>query len=143
MNYAEKELREAMAYLDEARANLAAIQSIQRALQLGDPVQVTFRSTRATVTALTPSKASEKLLLKLEDQATERVANLEKQEVYWCQEVAHVDKQRQLNLALREEPNKNLNDFRAEEEQAMQGAGDAHAEYQRQQGQSTPISSPA
>jgi hypothetical protein len=133
MNYAEKELREAMAYLDEARANLAAIQAIQRALQLGDPVQVTFRSTRATVTALTPSKASEKLLLKLEDQATERVYNLEKQEVYWCQEVAHADKQRQLNLALREEPSKSLNDFRAHEEQLAQGARDAHAEYQRQQ----------
>jgi hypothetical protein len=133
MNYAEKELREAMAYLDKARANLAAIQAIQRALQLGDPVQVTFRSTRATVTALTPSKASEKLLLKLEDQATERVANLEKQEVYWCQEVAHTDKQRQLNLALREEPSKSLNDFRAREEQLAQGARDAHVEYQRQQ----------
>lgn len=133
MNYAEKELREAMAYLDEARANLAAIQAIQRALQLGDPVQVTFRSTRASVTALTPSKASEKLLLKLEDQATERVSNLEKQEVYWCQEVAHADKQRQLNLALREEPSMSLNDFRAQEEQLAQGARNAHVDYQRQQ----------
>jgi hypothetical protein len=138
MNYAEKELREAMAYLDEARANLAAIQAIQRALQLGDPVQVTFRSTRATVTALTPSKASEKLLLKLEGQATERVANLEKQEVYWCQEVAHMDKQRKLNMALREEPSKSLNDFRAEEEQAVQGARDAHTEYQRQNANTQP-----
>lgn len=143
MNYAEKELREAMAYLDEARANLAAIQAIQRALQLGDPVQVTFRSTRATVTALTSGKASEKLLLKLEDQATERVTNLERQEVYWCQEVAHVDKQRQLNLALREEPGKSLNDFRAEEGSALKGARNAHAEYQRQQGQTAPVSSPA
>jgi hypothetical protein len=132
MNYAEKELREAMTYLDEARANLAAIQAIQRALQLGDPVQVTFRSTRATVTALTPSKISEKLLLKLEDQATDRVSNLEKQEVYWCQEVAHADKQRQLNLALREEPNMSINDFRAQEKPLAQGARDARAEYQSQ-----------
>jgi hypothetical protein len=139
MNYAEKELREAMAYLDEARANLAAIQAIQRALQLGDPVQVTFRSTRATVTALTPGKASEKLLLKLEDQATERVANLEKQEVYWCQEVAHMDKQRQLNFALREQPDKSLNDFRAEEEHLTQGACEAHSEYQRQQAGTQPV----
>jgi hypothetical protein len=139
MNYAEKELREAMAYLDEARANLTAIQAIQRALKLGDPVQVTFRSTRATVTTLAPSKSSEKLLLKLEDQATERVANLEKQEVYWCQEVAHMDKRRQLNLALREEPSKSLNDFRAEEEeQFIQGAREAHAEHQRQNANTQP-----
>jgi hypothetical protein len=138
MNYAEKELREAMAYLDEARANLAAIQAIQRALQLGDPVQVTFRSTRATVTALTPSKASEKLLLKLEDQATERVSNLEKQEVYWCQEVAHADKQHQLNLTLRKDPSMSINDFRAQEEQLAQGARDAHAECQRQQANTQP-----
>lgn len=138
MNYAEKELREAMAYLDEARANLIAIQAIQRALQLGDPVQVTFRSTRATVTTLAPSKSSEKLLLKLEDQATERVASLEKQEVYWCQEVAHMDKQRQLNFALREEPSKSLNDFRAEEEQFVQGAREAHAEHQRQNANTQP-----
>ena len=139
MNYAEKELREAMAYLDEARANLAAIRTILRALQLGDPVQVTLRSTRATVTALAPSKASEKLLFKLEEEACERVANLEKQEVYWCQEVAHVDRQRLLNLALREEPGKSLNDFRAEEEQQAQSRQDSHAEHERQQA-TTPLS---
>lgn len=139
MNYAEKELREAMAYLDEARANLAAIRAIQRALQLGDPVQVTFRSPRAAVTALTPSKASEKLLLKLETEASERVAHLEEQEVYWCQEVALVDQQRQLNRALREAPDKSLNDFRAEEEQEAQGERHAHAEDEQQHA-STPLS---
>lgn len=123
MHYAEKELREAMAYLEQARLERDAIHAVQRALELGQAVQVSFRSATHGFTTLCPNKSSEKLLTKLEQEAFERVLNLEKQEVYWCQEVAHLAKQEGLNMALREHPEKCINDFKAEaqaQEQAME-----------------------
>ena len=102
-------------YLEQARKEQDAIRMMTRALELGQPVQVSFRSATHSITTLCPSKGSEKLLAKLGQQAFDRVVNLEKQEVYWCQEVAFLARQRALNVELRMNPEKSLNDIRAEE----------------------------
>ncbi|TYZ10595.1 hypothetical protein FY528_09030 [Hymenobacter lutimineralis] len=104
MNEAEKELREAIAYLDTARANYNNIRSIQRALELGQPVEITLRAAGAEVTTLCPGKASEKLMEKLTSQAYHRVSKLEEQEAYWCQEVTALNRSRQINNTLRDNP---------------------------------------
>ncbi|KUG09393.1 hypothetical protein [Solirubrum puertoriconensis] len=100
MNYAQKELHEAVAYLNAARAEQASLKEIQRAFILDEPVEVTFRSTRGTVTALCPGKPSAKLLEKLLERVETRVEELEKQEVYWCSEVAMLDKEEKLRVHL-------------------------------------------
>ena len=132
MNYAEKELREAMAYLDQARALHEAIRAIQRAIELNQPVEVSFRSAEASFTALCPSKA-DKLLDKLETQAWDRVSNLEKQEVYWCAEVAAVDKQAKINSELWHNSHKSLDSIRAEEKKQEQALAASQQEFSARQ----------
>jgi len=103
MNYAEKELREAMAYLDQARTTEETLKATLRLLELGEPVEVSFRSAKGTVATLCPTKHGTKLLDTLLAKAQARVRELEKQEVYWCEEVAHVEKQRKLDVQRRED----------------------------------------
>ncbi|TGE24762.1 hypothetical protein E5K00_06025 [Hymenobacter aquaticus] len=84
MNYAKKELHEAIAYLEKARTQENELTKILRAFILGEPVEVTFRTATATATALAPSKQGKKLLEQLLDKAQGNIMHLEKQEVYWC-----------------------------------------------------------
>lgn len=135
-NYAEKELQEAMDYLKQARTSYEAIRAIQRAMDLGQPIEVSFRTAGHAVTALCPSKAGEKLLAKLEMQASNRVANLEKQEVYWCQEVAAQEQHRTLMTRLKDNPTISLAEFwnRENEEQQAKHASRVYSLKNQQTG---------
>ena len=129
MNEAKKELREAIAYLDTARAHYNSIRSIQRALELGQPVEITLRTAGAEVTTLCPGKASEKLVAKLTDQAHHRMSRLEEQEAYWCREVTALNRSQQINNTLRENPDLSLTQLEQterKETQSMWAAGDEY-----------------
>ncbi|MBG8556150.1 hypothetical protein [Hymenobacter guriensis] len=101
MKDAEKELREVIAYLDQARALMQALTEIKRAFELGEAVEVAFRSTRTTAVALSLKGEGKDLAYSLANQAMLRVIELERQEVYWCGEVAFEAKQKQIDIALR------------------------------------------
>jgi hypothetical protein len=103
MNYAQKELAEALAYLNEARGTEEALRQIARALEMGEPVEITLRCKAATATALCPNKAAVKVVDKLSEQAEARVRALEKQELYWCEEVIHLNRVAELNEEAREQ----------------------------------------
>lgn len=129
MNEAEKELREAIAYLDTARANYNSVRSIQRALELGHPVEITLRGASTEFTTLCPGKASEKLVAKLTEQAHQRVSKLEEQEAYWCREVTALNRSQQINNTLRENPDLSLTQLEQaerKETRAMWAAGDEY-----------------
>jgi hypothetical protein len=140
MNDSEKELREAMAYLDQARANFDAIRTIQRAMTLGLPVEITLRTDKATFTALCPIKGSEKILDKLTDQASSRLSALEQQEAFWCQEVAALNNYRRLTETLRDNPDESHTSIEAkrrEAEMTSWRANDHHMNERRAREAST------
>lgn len=118
MNYAEKELREAMDYLEAARTQENTLKLMLRALELDEPVEVSFRTAKGAVTSLCPTKTGTKLVYALLDRVSSRISNLEKQEVYWCEEVANVNKQEKLNTELRLRPDLSLNMLRGEDSPA-------------------------
>ncbi|QIX62288.1 hypothetical protein HER32_14315 [Hymenobacter sp. BT18] len=114
-SYAEKELREAIQYLNEAREAEQAILNIYRAFEMGRPVEVTFRSGNATAVAICPRKHSDRLLDVLLEKAGERVKNLEKMEVYWARELAFEAQQKEIYTELSQNPNKSKNDLAREQ----------------------------
>lgn len=128
-NYAEKELREALSYLEQARNTYESLRAIQRALELGRPVEVSFRTAGHNVTALCPAKGGEKMLEKLSQQAFERVHKLEEQEVYWCKEVAAVARQEQINAMLQADPDLSRSELEAEHRQNTLNRWAAHDKY--------------
>ncbi|MBG8552572.1 hypothetical protein [Hymenobacter guriensis] len=103
MNYAQKELAEAIAYLAQARDTEETLRQIGRALELGEPVEITLRCKGATATSLCPTKAAAKVVDKLAEQAQARVRALEKQELYWCAEVVHLNRRAELDEQAREQ----------------------------------------
>lgn len=101
MNYAQKELHEVIAYLAEARAAAQALKQLVRTLSLGGAVEISFRSTSATATALCPAELGYKLLYELLEKAEARVTELEEQETYWFGEASLLAQREQLDAQRR------------------------------------------
>lgn len=87
MNYAEKDLRETITLLAEARAAENTLQQLSHTLFMGGAVEISFHSRTATATALCPPQLGKELLTELLEKAQERVTHLETLEGYWWREV--------------------------------------------------------
>lgn len=87
MNYAQKGLRGVVACIEKARATEQTLQQLAQALEMGEPVEITFRSAAATITVPCSPDMGNGLLAELIDKVQLRIGELEVHEVHWCKEV--------------------------------------------------------